>query len=507
MIFGDYDVDGVTGTAILVRTLLALEPDAAVTHYIPHRLEEGYGLNDEAVRALAADGAKVIVSVDCGVTAHSPAEVAKQLGVDLIITDHHNPPATLEDLPSAFAVVHPRRPDSAYPFGELCGAGVAYKLAWRLATMHAGTDRVHDELRTLLVELLGFAALGTVADIVPLLDENRAVVRFGLVRLKHSPFVGVRALVEASGLAGGSIAEEDVGFRLGPRLNAAGRLGHAREALELMLSSDADRCRLLAEELSRRNEERRAVERSIVKQAKAAAVEHGMDDARTKVVVLRGSGWHPGVLGIVCSRLVEAYHKPVVLLTEEDGILKGSARSIEGFNLHGALDACSDHLSTFGGHDMAAGLSLEADRFDAFAGALLRVSSERLTEDDLVPTVTYDTHAALEELTPDAVNAIQQLGPFGAGNPRVTLRVRGILERPPRGFGKTGDHAEVLLRSAEKSRSGVLRLIGWNWSERLAGSGWPAGTPVEAVIEPKLSSYRGSVSVEPILRDLARLPG
>jgi single-stranded-DNA-specific exonuclease len=246
VIYGDYDVDGVTGTAILWHMLRALAPEAPVRTYVPHRLEEGYGLNAAAIRELAADGARLIVSVDCGITALEPARAAREAGIDLIITDHHNPPAKLEDLPHAYAVVHPRRPDSEYPFGDLSGAGVAYKLAWRLATMHAGCaagpgGRVDPRIRELLVDLLAFAALGAVADIVPLLGENRVLVRHGLVRVKHSRFIGLRALVEASGLAGEDVDAMAVGFRLGPRLNAAGRMGHAREANELFTTADPPR--------------------------------------------------------------------------------------------------------------------------------------------------------------------------------------------------------------------------------------------------------------------------
>ncbi len=304
-VYGDYDVDGVSATAILVRTLRAIAPAARVLTYIPHRIDEGYGLNADAIRSLAGEGARVIVSVDCGITATGPALAAREVGVDLIITDHHNGAEREEDLPRAFAIVHPRRPGSAYPFGDLCGAGVAYKLAWRLCTMHAGSALLPADLRELLVELLSLAALGVIADVVPLRGENRVLARHGLSRIKASPFIGLRALVKASGLDGERIDTEGVGFSLAPRLNACGRLGHAREALELMLTEDAVRAAEIARALTKLNDERRGVERRIAEEALEMARACGMAGPDRRAVVLAHEDWHAGVVGIVCSRLVE----------------------------------------------------------------------------------------------------------------------------------------------------------------------------------------------------------
>ncbi|MEM9373905.1 MAG: DHH family phosphoesterase, partial [Planctomycetota bacterium] len=298
VVFGDYDVDGVTAAAILVQTIRSLAPEARISGYIPHRVSEGYGLNNEAIRTLAADGARVIVSVDCGITAHESAAVARELGVDLIITDHHNPPANADALPDAFAVVHPRRPDSIYPWGELCGAGVAYKLAWRLATLHAGSRTVPPASRELLLELLGLAALGTIADVVPLTDENRVIARFGLMNLSRTSNPGLRALIEASGLGSSRVDAEAVGFRLAPRLNAVGRLGHAREAFELLTDATGARAEELAETLSGLNDERRRVERRIVDEACEQAEQAGMTGVDSRAIVLRSPDWHPGVIGI-----------------------------------------------------------------------------------------------------------------------------------------------------------------------------------------------------------------
>lgn len=502
VIFGDYDVDGVTASSILIHMIRSLVPGADVRGYIPHRVEEGYGLNADAIRALIDEGARLIVSVDCGITAHEPAAVAKQLGVDLIITDHHNPPATMDELPDAFAVVHPRRPDSAYPWGELCGAGVAYKLAWRMATMHAGGRSVSPASRSLLLELLGLAALGTIADVVPLHDENRVIGRFGLTNLAHTRNPGIRALIHASGLDSGKVDAEDVGFRLAPRLNAVGRLGHAREALELLTEAKGSRADELAEQLSRLNSERRAVEQRIVEQACAMAEAEGMAGDDTRAIVLRHPDWHPGVIGIACSRLVEKFGRPVILMQHDGDTCKGSARSIDGFNLHGALEHCAASLTRFGGHDMAAGMACSSDRFDDFRTGVIAYVNERLTAADLVPSVRYDAGVRLGELSVPDVNQIERLAPFGAGNPRVRLRVRGKIAGAPKVFGGRGDHMSVQLLG---ERSVGVRVVGWNWATH--ADQIPPGATIEAIVEPKLSDWGGRTSIEPVLVDLRVLDG
>lgn len=498
VIYGDYDVDGVTGTAILYHMLRAIAPDADVRTYVPHRLEEGYGLNSEAVRELAGAGARVIVSVDCGITAIEPARLARQLGVGLIITDHHNPPARMEDLPEAFAVVHPRRPDSAYPFGELSGAGVAYKLAWRLATLHAGRQRVDPQLRELLVELLAFAALGAIADIVPLLGENRVIARHGLVRVKHSGFVGLRALVEASGLAGEDIDAMAVGFRLGPRLNAAGRMGHAREANELFTTADPARAGEIAAKLSKQNQERRDVEAEIFDAADEMAVLAGMTSPDRRAIVLAYEGWHPGVVGIVCSRLVEKHHRPVILMNRKDGVCHGSGRSIEGFNLHAALTRCADHLEKYGGHDMAAGLQLAEPKLGAFTEAFITHASEAIDAADMCRWLTVDCEAALDELDVETVLGLGALEPCGAGNPAPQLLLRGcIVADRPMSMGAQARHLAVQLRSDSGRR---LRAVAWGFGEhrdRLV-----TGSRVDVVVKPKVSHWNGSTRVEPEILDV-----
>lgn len=495
VIYGDYDVDGVTATTILYHMFKAVAPDARVTSYIPHRLDEGYGLNASALRQLAADGARVIVTVDCGVTAIEPAAAAREAGVDLIITDHHNPPSSLDQLPPAFAVVHPRRPDSRYPFGELSGAGVAYKLAWRLATLHCGSPRVTGELRLLLVELLAFAALGAIADIVPLVDENRTIARYGLERIPHSPNQGLRALVRAAGLDGGTIDADHVGFALGPRLNASGRMDHARDAVDLFTTAGPERAAEIAANLCSLNDHRRATERKIAAAAAELAESSGMTRPDRRAIVLAHPDWHAGVIGIVCSRLVEKFHRPTILLQLKDGCAHGSGRSVEGFGLHAALARCSKHLITFGGHDMAAGMKLDAAELDAFTEAFIAEANAALAPEQLVGSVSYDCDADVGELTPDAVAALQSMAPFGVGNPKPRLRLSSLrIERRPEPFGSTSKHLSMVVKQNGRS----MRMVAWNWAERR--DELPAGLELDAVVSPKISGYSGLV--EPVVEDL-----
>lgn len=500
-IYGDYDVDGITATAILVRMLRQLRPDARILTYVPHRLDEGYGLNAEAIRSLAGEGARVIVSVDCGITAVAEALVALELGVDLIITDHHTPPAEQAACPKAHSVVHPGLPWDPAPFTELCGAGVAYKLAWRLAILHCGSERVDEQTRRLLLDLLGLAALGAVADVVPLVDENRVMTRWGLGRVKHSPFIGLRALVEASGLAGDDIDTESVGFRIAPRLNACGRMGHAREAVELMLTDDKRRAEQIAAELVKLNRDRQETERQISHQACEMAEAGGMTGPDRRAIVLAHPDWHPGVVGIVCSRLVDRYARPTILLQNQGDICAGSGRSIDGYDLHAGISSCRDLLDTFGGHTMAAGLRLRPDRLDDFARAFIEHANTHLAADDLVRTIEYDCDASLGEFDRRTVEGLESLAPFGRENPQVRLRIRGArLNGAPRTMGQNAKHLSLELVGADASGGRGVRAVAWGWGEH--ASRIPIGAALEAVVTPKLNHWNGRTSVQVELHDL-----
>ncbi len=397
-------------------------------------------------------------------------------------------------------MVHPRRPDSTYPFGDLCGAGVAFKVAWRLATMWCGSSQVRDDLRALLLEMLALAALGVIADVVPLVGENRVIARFGLSKIKSSRFSGLRALVKASGLDGENVNAEDVGFKLAPRLNACGRMGHAREAVELLTVAAGARAEAIAKELTRLNDERRATERAIFEQAAAMAEEAGMTRDDSRAVVLSHPDWHAGVVGIVCSRLVERYHRPTILLCEKDGVCHGSARSVDGFDLHGALSRCAEHLTQYGGHEMAAGMKLPTTQLPAFARSFIDTCNATIGPEALTGRSSYDCEAVLSELTLPQVRQLERLGPFGRCNPRVRLLLRGLrVAGRPGTFGGNNKHLSMFVGAADAGGA-LTRVFGWNWAHAL--SRVRVGGEVDALVCPVVSNFGGS-KVELELTDLA----
>jgi single-stranded-DNA-specific exonuclease len=494
VIYGDYDVDGITAASILYHILKGLHPDCNVSTYVPHRLEEGYGLNAEALATLSRGGASLIVSVDCGITAATAAQALEGTSTTLIITDHHTPPASEADLPHAFAHVHPKKPGATpYPFPDLSGSAVAFKLAWRLATLSAGSDRVGDQLRDLLLDLLALASLGVIADVVPLRGENRTIATFGLRRLRHTRFEGLHALIEASGLSDTSIREEDVGFKLAPRLNAVGRLGHAREAVELLTTATGPRAASIAEQLSRLNDERRTTEKKIFDEACELVELKGMHTPGNRAIVLANAQWHQGVVGIVCSKLVDKYSRPVILMQDHGDSCHGSGRSIDGFSLYDALDACKSHLITFGGHAMAAGLKIDSARVEQFAAEFIQHCNDRLSADDLVRSARFDTLASLDELSQATVARLECLAPFGAENPRVQVCVQGLtVIGRPQTFGAYNKH--LSFTASQGQGTPCVRFFGWNWAQHIHSI--PVGASVEAIVSPKVNTWGGSSKIE-----------
>ncbi len=504
-IYGDYDVDGITASAIVYHTVKAVAPESDIRIYIPHRIDEGYGLNGDALRHLRAGGVDLVVSVDCGITAIEPARVARSIGLDLIITDHHNLPASDGAIPEALAVVHPRLPGSEYPFGELCGAGIAFKLAWRFATIWSGSRRVGSSLQQMLLNLLPLAALGTIADMVPLVGENRTIATFGLRWIRQTPIVGLRALIEEADLMDADIDSEKVGFILAPRLNACGRMGHAAEAVHMLTAASPAKARAIAGRLTALNRERQQTERSVAEHAAELATDAGMTKDDRRAIVLAHESWHTGVLGIACTRLCERFSRPVVLLKRQGDLCKGSARSIKGYSIYDALRACSDRLQSFGGHDAAAGLSLATTDLPAFVEALIAHANAHLSPRQLTPTALIDCNAAIGELDFDSVRQIRALAPFGRDNPRPTLRLPdATLADSPRPVGAQGRHLIMNLRSGEPAPHRWLRSVWFN-AGALAATLAP-GMQLEALIEPKINTYKGRTSVEAELRDV-KLPG
>lgn len=492
VIYGDYDVDGITASSILWHTLRLA--GAHVRTYVPHRIEEGYGINAEAITAMCqAD--PLIVSVDCGITANEPAAIAKAKGVDLIITDHHEMDA--DNLPDAYALVHPRLPGSQYPFGELCGAGVAFKLAWQFARVHNGSDRLPKAYRDLMIQQMSLAALGTVADIVPLIDENRILTAFGLGQIKHTDFIGLNALIDAARLRDEKIDAYHVGFVLGPRLNACGRMGHAKDAVHLLTEATADEALDIAEFLTDENDKRRATEKQIVDQASAQVLERGYEHSDKRAIVVASENWHAGVVGIVASRLVEMFNRPAIVLNIEGDQAHGSARSVEGVNIHDALQQCADHMTSFGGHAMAAGLRLPVSNLEAFREALIKHVNQQLSADDLCSIVNIDTQCTLDELTLDQVQQIEHMAPFGPHNPKPVLCVRNVqLDRQPMFMGQTGKHMRLSLRDGKLYQNAVA----FNMAD-LAPQLYP-GMMLDVIFEPKTNHWQGRTSVDMMVKDL-----
>ncbi|TME73817.1 MAG: single-stranded-DNA-specific exonuclease RecJ [Chloroflexi bacterium] len=423
VVYGDYDVDGIAGAAILVRAFRQL--GVAVSAYIPNRYEEGYGLNEEALRKLAADGARVIVSVDCGVTAVREADLARSLGLDLIITDHHHPPA---ELPDAFAVVNPRRPGDASLDKELAGAGVALMLARRLLG-ELGFALRRDELMQLV-------SLATVADVVPLRAANRALVRAGLETLNRAPITGMRALVERSGLKLGHVNASDIGYVLGPRLNAAGRIADAEEALRLLLTEDVEEAKILAESLEKKNSERQELTRQVVKGARERAEER----PEAWATVVADPAWPAGIVGLGASRLVEDYGRPAVVIAIDGEEGKGSCRSISAVHIAEALDECDDLLIKHGGHAMAAGFSIARENIPAFTDRLDEVVRRRLGGVRPIPSLRVDAEIEPDALTSRLALELASLEPCGAGNPRPHLLLRNVKVYGIRQVGADSDH-------------------------------------------------------------------
>src|SRR5437764_7856137 len=407
-VHGDYDVDGIAATALAVLLLRALGAD--VVWHLPSRFDEGYGVRTETLARLVDEGCGLVLTVDCGITAVEEVAEARTRGLEVIVTDHHRPGETLPDCP----IVATRPSD--YPFPELCGTGVVYKLGQALFGVDSDIPKRH-------LDLVGMA---TIADVVPLLDENRSLVIAGLRALSRTQKPGLQALMRVAGVDPASVDAGAVGFRLGPRINAAGRLGHPRDALELLLTDDADDARRLAGSLEELNKERQAVEGRIVREA-IAQVESWPDEHKERrAYVVAGADWHEGVIGIVASRLVEKFNRPVVLIAGADGEWKGSGRSIPSFDLHGALGACASLLERWGGHRAAAGLSIEPENVEPFAEAFAAHAADLLVDEDLQPVTYVDAIVPRgTRLTLDLCSELAQLAPFGLGNPAVTLLAAG----------------------------------------------------------------------------------
>ena len=450
LVHGDYDADGLCAAAVLARGLTRL--GARIETFVPHRIRDGYDLGPAGLARADEVDAGLIVTADCGVSAAEAVEEARRAGRDVVVTDHHSPP---ERLPEAAAIVHPGRRDGAYPFPDLAGVGVAFKLL-TAAWSEAGRDRSE------LNELLDLVALGTVADVVPLRDENRVLVRGGLRALERSRKPGVRALKERAGLAESDpVGAGQVAWRLGPRLNAAGRIGEPEDAVRLLTTEDAATAARLADELERCNERRREEGRAVREAAEAEAAQR-FDPDRDRSLVVWGDGWHPGVLGIVAGRLVEQFHRPVAVIGLEGERGRGSARSVPAFHLHRALEECAGTLERFGGHAGAAGFEIRREEVARFAARFEDVARRELDEDRLRPELRVDLEIPLSRADRELHDLLRHMAPFGAGNPRPVLASPGVRLSGVSRVGDDGAH----LRARLAGGGAELQAIGFGMGER-----------------------------------------
>ncbi len=477
-LYGDYDVDGVTSTALLATFLrdVGLE----VGTYIPHRLGEGYGLNLRAIERLAAEGTRLLVTLDCGITSHAEVAKANELGLDVIVVDHHAVPDTM---PPALAVLNPLQPGCDYPTRWLCAGGVTFNVCMALRKHLRERGHFEGRAEPNLRQSLDLVALATVADVVPLTGANRILVVHGLKELTQGRRPGVKALKDVAGLSGEDITAGQVGFRLGPRINAAGRLDDASVGLRCLLARDYAEALPLARALDSANAERQQLERSMIDAAFQQA--EGAVRRGARGLVLASDDWHPGVVGIVASRVVERFHRPAVLIGVYEGLGRGSARSVEGFHLYDALKACEGHLAKFGGHKAAAGLSIEPGRLPAFTAAFEKVAADRLEEKDLVGRVRIDALVQPKELDEAAVASLARLAPFGMGNPEPVLAARRQAVSPRILSNKTPGETGHLKLSLEGAPA--LDVIGF----RLADKVHLTEGPVDLAFQAAMDEFRG----------------
>ncbi len=451
-LYGDYDVDGITGVAILWQILTLL--GANIDYYIPHRIDEGYGLNVEAVESIAKSGTQLLITVDCGITAHAAADLAKKLGIDLIITDHHQ---FTDTLPQALVIVHPAL-DKSYPNPDSSGSLVAFKLGWAVADLFKTGPKLNPQMRDFMLNATSLAAMGAIADVMELRGENRTLTSFGLSLLSDTKLPGLQALIESAELTGKGLDSYHIGFRLAPTLNAAGRIGHARLAVELLTSTSLAHATQVAEYLKSQNGQRQRFERKIYNHACQIIAEKGLDNPERKTIVLADTSWHSGVVGIVASRIVDKFSRPTIIINSGSTPAQGSGRSVPGFDILAAISACSEHLVTFGGHKMAAGVTVLPENIQKFADALETYAQQHLSKEHCVGKLNIDALVSLSEFSYENVCEMQALGPFGQGNPEPLFATKGVrLCSSPRRVGATADH----LQFAVTDHTNSIRCIGF----------------------------------------------
>ena len=485
MVFGDYDVDGTTGAASLYLAFQKFGAD--VTYYIPDREKEGYGLSYHGIEVAKDIGIDLIITCDCGINAFVQVDFANEQNIDIIITDHHT---TDTELPKAHAILNPKREDCEYPFKGLCGGGVAFKLI----------TAIGNELKIPLTdyeEIIPLITLGTAADVVPIKDENRVIVHHGLNILENLEKPGLKTLLELAGLKG-HISVGQLVFSIAPRINAAGRIGDANRAVELLVTDDQDKARLLAKELDNENKRRQIIQQAVVDEA-LLKVNAEADLKNENALVLANAGWHPGVVGIVASKIKEEFNRPTIIIALENGSGKGSARSVAGFDLYEALTACKTHLDDYGGHPMAAGLTLSNKKLEDFKKAFINFANERLTEENLQATLTLDSEIALQDITPRFMEFLDKLSPYGPGNIRPKFAIRNAeIAGAPKVIGKTGEHIRFKIRQGLKSYPAVGFGLSNKYEMLITGQ------PVDIACVVETNEWQGNTSIQMNVRDIKR---
>ena len=480
IIYGDYDVDGITSITVLSKFLKARGLDVGA--YIPNRLNEGYGLNKEAIKKIADEGYKLIITVDCGISGTEEVKYAYSLGMEVIVTDHHEP---LEELPKALAVIDCKRKDNKYPFNSLAGVGVAFKVIQAI-----GIELKIDEKEYL--KYLDIVAIGTISDIVPLIDENRVIAKLGLKLVEVTKSPGVRALLNASAYK--EVNSNTVSFGIAPRINACGRMGHERDALDLFLTENIVEANRITNILNEYNKERQNIEKRIFEEAVAKIEKDHLD--KNNSIVLGSENWHHGVIGIVASKITELYFKPSILICFEENVGKGSGRSIPGFDLHGALCATSEYLEKYGGHEMAVGLSLKQDKFQEFIKAFEEKAEQAHTE-EIVPVVKIDKEISLKDITLENVKSLNLLEPFGEANKTPIFIYRNLKIDSIRALSE-GKHLKLTLKDANT----IINAIGFNMGKY--SEEYQLGDKIDIIGVLEINSFNGVESVQINMKDLRR---
>ncbi|PCJ62254.1 MAG: single-stranded-DNA-specific exonuclease RecJ [Planctomycetota bacterium] len=490
--YGDYDVDGITGSSLLYNFFDFIGGNAR--HYIPDRIKEGYGLNKFAIEKVYNEGCKLLITADCGIRSIEEVDFAKSIGLDIIITDHHEQG---ELLPNACAIINPKLHECNYPFKGISGSGVALKLAWAIAEGLNKHLKIKQAFSDFLIDSLSFATLGTIADMVPLLDENRVIVKFGLESIRQSSNVGIQALLEVSVDNDTPITTETVAFQIAPRINAAGRLGRSDLISELFTTKSRQKALELARELNELNISRREIELEYSKEAFLQAEEIVKKYSHT--IVLDGDDWHSGIIGIIASRILDKYYRPTFIIShhgEDKTIGKGSARSIEGYSLPSALEFAKDHLVQFGGHDMAAGFVIKRDRVQAFRDAIETDGKSKLNKELLVPILRVDIEIDLDSLNMDLLEDIDRLAPFGCANPNPMFATKNVnVIGSPRVIGKKKTHLKFKI----VKNGTVCNVIAFNFAERL--NELLSYQMIDVAFVPYLEKWNGRKSVDLRLKD------